>query len=317
MKVAFLGSAEFSKIVLEYLLKSEHKVVCIVTNTDQTVGRGHKIVYSEVKQYGLEHNIPVLQYEKVSSPNAVLEISKYKPDVLVTASFGQFLRQNILTLAKYGVINVHASLLPKYRGSCPINWSIINGEKETGITIMKTDIGLDTGDIISSKKTQICEGETAGELTLRLAHIGGELLIKTLTDIENNRATYVKQNENLSSYYPKLEKGNSFIDFNNTMEEISNFCLGLNPWPVARVKYKDSFIKVFKSSPYIKEIEENQFKNGQIVLSNSKDGLVVKCKDGYILLDVIQAPNSKVMHSKAFLNGKSIQVGEMLIGESK
>ena len=151
MKIAFLGTPEFSKIVLEALYNSKHEIVCIVTNLDKESGRGRKVVYSPVKTFGLEKNIPVLQYKKVSL-EGYEQIKAYNPDVLITASFGQLLKQNILDLAKYGVINVHTSLLPKFRGSCPINWAIMKGEKTTGVTIMKTNIGLDTGDIILSKE---------------------------------------------------------------------------------------------------------------------------------------------------------------------
>ncbi len=314
MKIAFLGTPEFSKIVLEALYNSKHEIVCIVTNLDKESGRGHKVIYSPVKTFGLEKNIPVLQYKKVSL-EGYDQIKSYNPDVLITASFGQLLKQNILDLAKYGVINVHTSLLPKYRGSCPINWTIMKGEKTTGVTIMKTNIGLDTGDIILSKELDIFPDETAGELTLRLAELGSRTLLEALDLIENGTATFTKQNEEISSYYPMLSKDMAKIDFNNSAKQIQNLCNGLNPWPICYVildEDKNERLKVYKAKPYenITNINLNNFNNGQVVLSSAKTGLVVKCADGLVLLDVIQAPNSKAMSSKCYLNGKTIQVGK-------
>ena len=313
MKIAFLGSPEFSKIVLEKLHNSKHQVVCIVTNLDKESGRGKKIVYSPVKSFGLENNIPVLQYKKVSL-EGYDEIKSYNPDVLITASFGQILKKNILELAPYGVINVHTSLLPKYRGSSPINWAIIKGEKTTGVTIMKTDIGLDTGDMILSETLDILPDETAGELTIRLANLGSEVLLKALDLLESNQCTFTKQKEEESSYFPMLTKDMGKIDFNNSAQEIQNLCNGLNPWPVCFVYLNEETnerLKVYKAKPFESNIENIEaFKNGQVVLANAKNGLVVKCSSGLVLLDVIQAPNSKAMPSKAYLNGKSIEIGK-------
>lgn len=315
MKIALLGSSEFSKIVLEKLYSSRHEVVCVVCNQDKQTGRGQKIVFSPAKVFALQNNIPVLQYKSISK-QGYDEVKSYNPDVLITAAFGQILRQNIIDLAKFGVINVHASILPKYRGSCPINWVLINGEKSTGVTIMKTDIGLDTGDIILKQKTDILPEETAGELTLRLAEIGAEALLTALDKIEYGTAKYTKQDEAKSSYYPMLNKEMGKIDFNKTATQISNLCRGLNPWPVCYVDYNGDKLKVFSAKPYLVSLQEKQsfkeYKNGQVVLSSSKTGLVVKCENGFVLLEKIQAPNSKPMFSKDFLNGKKIEVGTWL-----
>lgn len=315
MKIAFLGTPEFSKIVLDSLHNSKHQVVCVVTNLDKESGRGHKIVYSPVKQYALDNNIPVLQYKSISK-EGFDDIKAYNPDVLITASFGQILRQNILELAPYGVVNVHTSLLPEYRGSCPINWVVINGEKTTGVTIMQTNAGLDTGDIISQTTLDILPDETAGELTLRLANLGADLLLKTLEDIENNNYTRTPQDEAKSSYYPMLNKEMAKIDFNKTAKEIQNLCNGLNPWPICYVvldSKTNQNLKVYKAKPFEAKadlpITLKVHQNGEVVFSSNKTGLVVKCSDGYVLLDIIQAPNSKQMSSKVYLNGKSIPVG--------
>ena len=313
MKVVFLGSSEFSKIVLEKLLSSSHKVLACVCNLDKESGRGHKIVLSPVKVFATSKKIPIYQYKSISK-QGYDDIKALNPDVLVTASFGQILKQNILTLAPYGVINVHSSLLPKYRGSCPVNWTIINGEKTTGVTIMRTDIGLDTGDMILSKKVDIVPEETAGELLNRLAYVGADALIEALDKIENGLASYTRQNEEEASYYPMLDKFTGKIDFNLSPIKIVNLCRGLNPWPLCFIGDTAEKIKVYKASEYIPTEQEKQdfekYLSGQVVLANAKKGLVLKCSNGYVLLDIIQAPNSKVMTSKAFLNGRTIEVGK-------
>lgn len=317
MKIAFLGTSEFSKIVLESLHNSNHQVVCIVTNLDKESGRWQKVKYSAVKQFGLDNNIPVLQYKSISREGEE-DIKKYKPDVLVTASFGQILKENILNLAPKGVINVHTSLLPQYRGSCPVNWTIIKGEKLTGVTIMQTNIGLDTGDIILQKTIEVLPDETAGELTLRLASLGSQALLQALELVEQNKQTYTVQDEKLSSYYPMLNKDMGKIDFGNSAKQIQNLCNGLNPWPLCFVYFnaeKTEKLKVFKAKPFdntqANQVSLQDYKNGQVVYANAKTGLVIKCEDGLVLLDIIQAPNSKAMSSKAYLNGKTIEVGKV------
>ena len=313
MKIAFLGSSEFSKIVLDRLIKTHHKIVCCVCNVDKESGRGHKIIFSPVKNYVIENNLKLFQYKSVSK-QGFDDIKSLNPDVLVTASFGQILRQNIIDLAPNGVINVHSSLLPKYRGSCPVNWAIIKGETKTGVTIMKTDIGLDTGDMILKEEVDIKPEETAGELLMRLAGVGAELLVEALDKIENGTVVYTKQNDEESSYYPMLDKFLGKIDFNKSPSEIVNLCRGLNPWPLCYVGDTAEKIKVYKASEYFPTEEEKQsfkdFNVGQVVLASAKRGLVIKCDGGFVLLDTIQAPNTKVMSSKAFLNGRSIEVGK-------
>ncbi|MBQ3047699.1 MAG: methionyl-tRNA formyltransferase [Clostridia bacterium] len=311
MKIAFLGSSEFSLTVLKALYNSNHKIVCVVTNVDKVSGRGHKVVSPIVKTFALENNIPVLQYNKVSL-EGYDQIKSYKPDVLITASFGQILKQNILDLAPFGVINVHSSLLPKYRGSAPINWAIIKGETVTGVTIMKTNIGLDTGDIILKRALDILPTETAGELSERLSILGAQVLLEALEDLQNGKCTFTPQNEQESSYYPMLNKQMAKIDFNNNCQDIVNLVRGLNPWPICYIVDKNNeqnIIKVLKVSNYYVGQDFSAYQNGQVVLSSSKTGLIVKCSDGYLSLDVIQAPNSKAMPAKNYLNGKTIEVG--------
>lgn len=307
MKVAFLGSSEFSLVVLKKLLESEHSVVCVCTNLDSECGRGQKVSCCPVKVFAMKNNIPCLQFKSISK-EGFDAVKSFSPDVLVTASFGQILRQNILDLAKFGVINVHASLLPKYRGSCPINWAIINGEKTTGVTIMKTALGLDTGEMISQSKLSILKDENALQLSARLAELGGELLVKTLSKLEKGEVTFTPQNEDKSSYYPMLSKEMAKIDFSKNASQIENFVRGLNLWPVAFVEVNTEKLKVFKASKVenVWGLDLREFKAGQVVKSSGKTGIVVRCGDGLILLDIIQPQNGKQMKSTAFLNGKKI-----------
>lgn len=314
MKIAFLGTSDFSLTVLKALVESKHQVVCVVTNVDKISGRGQKVVSPVVKTFATQNNIPVLQYNKVSI-EGYDDIKAFNPDVLITASFGQILKQNILDLAPMGVINVHSSLLPKYRGSAPINWAIIEGENLTGVTIMKTNIGLDTGDMMLKKTLDILPDETAGELSIRLANLGAEALLEALDKVENGTIKYEPQKEEESSYYPMLKKEMGKLDFNKPVKQIVNLVRGLNPWPMCFVVEQNNpqnVIKVIKASAFENSnLTQNlqEFSTGQVVLSSPKTGLVVKCKDGFILLDIIQAPNSKAMPSKSYLNGKTIQIG--------
>jgi len=341
MKIAFLGSSEFSKVVLQKLVANgKHKVVCVVCNLDKSSGRGQKIQFSPVKVFAIQNNIPVLQYARVSR-EGYDDIKAFNPDVLVTASFSHILKQNILDLAPYGVLNVHPSLLPKYRGSCPVNWTLIKGEKITGVTIMKTDIGLDSGDIILQKEYPVSPTDTTGELSLKLADFGADLLIEALDKIETNTASYTKQDESKMSYYPMLDKNMGKIDFSNTAEEIVNLVRGLNPWPLCFVEYKNrnseiKKIKVFSASIVLckKDIlsrylranncySENdsedhmeemfqKISNGTVVCATSKTGLIAKAQDNFVLLDIIQAENGKKMSSRDFLNGTKISVNTIL-----
>ncbi len=313
MKVVFLGSSDFSLTVLQALAKSSHKVLACVMGVDQKVGRGGKVEFSPVKKFCLSQNIPFFQYKSVSK-QGFEDISNLQPDVLVTASFGQILRQNILTLAPFGVINVHASLLPNYRGSCPANWVLINGEKQTGVTIMQTALSLDTGDMLMQRAFDILPGETAGELLGRLATLGAQMLPEALDLLESGKAVFTKQNEQESSYYPMLKRETSQIDFSKSAEEIKHLCQGLNPWPVAWTVANGEVLKIYKATPQdnIWGLDIEKLCCGQVAKANGKSGLVVRCKDGLVLLDMVQAPNGKILPSKALLNGKKITEGSIL-----
>ena len=311
MKVVFLGNNNFSVSVLKSLLSSNHQVLCAFGNLDKQSGRGGKVVFSPLKTFCLQNNITYFGCQNISK-DGFENLEKYSPDALITASFGQILKKNVLDFAPYGVINVHTSLLPKYRGSCPSNWIVLNGEKQTGITIMKTAFKIDSGEIYAQKKIDVLEDETAGELLDRLSLISGDFLVETLNGIESGEIVGQPQKDEDATYYPMLNKEMGKIDFNKTAKQIQNFCNGLNPWPIAFVDNGTTFLKVYKAKPIENKwgVDLDAFSNGQVVISTSKSGLVVKCEDGLVLLDMIQAPNGKVMPSKAYLNGKAIPVKE-------
>lgn len=304
MKVIFLGSPDFSAKILEYLLASSHEVVAVVTQPDKEAGRGQKIISSPVKTLAQKHNIKVYQFNKIRLEGSVLK--QLNADIMVTAAFGQILSQENIDITPNGIINVHASLLPKYRGSSPIQWAVINGEKATGITIMKTETGIDTGDVLLMEKTPILKDETAGELFERLSDIGGKLLIKALDLIEAKKAKFTPQNHAEMSYFPMLKKEMGKIDFNNTPQQIVNLVNGLNPWPLAFIVAQNNIkIKVYKATVVNSEIDAP---NGQILFADSKNGLTIKCSNGAIRLTKIQAPGGKVLDDKVFLNGNKIEV---------
>ena len=288
MKVAFFGTPSFAVPTLEKLAKSNaHKIVCIVTQPDKPVGRGGKVVYSSVKQFGLDNNIPVLQPAKISDNVNLLD--EYKPDIIVTCAYGQILEQNVLDYCKYGVINVHGSLLPKYRGSSPIQWAVINGEKKTGITIMQTDIGLDTGDIIKTREIEIGDDETAGDVFEKLSLLGADLLLEVLGVIEAGMATKTPQDNSQATHLPMLSKEKASIDFTKSAEEIRNFVRGMNPWPVAWFEHSGEVIRVYKANV-------------------GKGDFCFPCKDGYVNFEIIQMPGGKVLPVKDYINGRKIRI---------
>lgn len=290
MNVAFFGTPDFAVPSLEALAApdSKHTAVCIVCQPDKPVGRGGKIEFGPVKQFGLTHGIPVLQPEKIS--REIRSLDKYAPDIIVTCAFGQMLRQNVLDYCRHGVINVHGSLLPKYRGASPIQWAVINGERTTGVTIMHTDIGMDTGDIILCAETNIGETETAGELFVRLSRLGASTLADALDQIENGTAKRIPQDHAQATYFPKLAKESALIDFENrTAQEIVNFVRGMNPWPVAWFEHGGQVIRVFRARA-------------------GKGDFHVPCKDGFVTLEIIQLPGGKILPAKDYINGRKIRV---------
>ena len=266
MRIVFLGTPIFAVKCLDRLIHSNHEVVAVVTQPDKPSERGNKIEFSEVKKYALANNIPLFQYNKISR-DGLIDLRALKPDIMVTAAYGQILSQDVLDIAKFGVINVHASILPKYRGASPIQTAIINGDSETGVTIMKTETGLDTGDIIDIARTPIFENETAGELTDRLADIGSELLLDVLFNIEHGTAKFIPQEHFSATVTAKIKKDDCVINWQKSTKEIKCLILGTNPNPIARTLLGDQVVKIYKAK--IAEIEltdeDKKLSNGTIL----------------------------------------------------
>lgn len=306
MKIIFMGTPDYAVPSLQKLVASHHEIVAVVTQPDRLRNR-NKLSFSPVKEEALKHNLKVLQYEKISK-EGVEDLKSLNADVIVTVAYGQILSNEILNLTPYGVINSHASLLPKYRGSSPIQWAVINGEKTTGITIMKTALSVDSGDMILQKEVDILPNETSGELFDRLSLISGDVLLEGLDLVESNKATFTPQDHTKATHYPMLKKEDGRLDFNKNCEELKHFVLGMSPWPSAFTFINDVQFKIHEIENIILENEvlEN-YSNGEIVFADAKNGLVVKVKDGFIRLNVIQPQNSKKMSSFDYLRGHKIE----------
>ena len=305
-KVVFMGTPEFAVPSLDALLDAGYQVVGVFTQPDRPAGRGKKLTACPVKARALERGCEVFQFEKVRTPEGVAQLKALAPDVIVTAAFGQILTQEILDIPPRGVVNVHASLLPKHRGSAPINWCILQGETVAGVTTMLTERGIDTGDMLLKAETEIGELETAGELTVRLSEMGGRLLAETLPKYLAGEITPEKQDEAASSYEPMLDKEMGNIDWAKSADEIACRVRGLNPWPCAYTDYEAGRLKVYLA----KAVDMNSGAvPGTVIASGAKEGLIVACGQGSLELLEIQAPNAKRMTAKAYLMGKKIDVG--------
>ncbi len=308
MRVIFLGTPEFSVKVIDAINNSNHTIVGVVTQPDKANARGKKVVFSKVKEYALNHNLPLYQFNKISIEGEEI-LRELNADIMVTSAYGQILRQNILDLTPKGIINVHASLLPKYRGSSPVQWSLINGEEEIGVTIMQTELGIDTGDIILAKSVKLNGDENCAEALELLSGIGAEIVVDALDMIENNTATYVKQDAELSSHCKMIAKSDALLDFSKSAKEVHNFIRGMNPSPCAFTNCANGVLKVHRS-----EVCETEFSGGigEVVVSDPKIGLIVCCGEGAINLKVVQGENAKAMDIRSYLLGKKIEKGSIL-----
>lgn len=309
MKIVFMGTPDFAEKSLEAIYNSGHEILAVVTNPDRPKGRGMKMVSSPVKEFAISKNLKIYQPEKVrKNIEFIEEIKKLQPDVICVVAYGKILPKEILDIPKLGCINVHGSLLPKYRGAAPIQWAVINGEKITGITTMYMDVGMDTGDMILKEEVNIGEDETTGELWDKLSEVGAKLLVKTLKQIEDGTATRIPQGEDFSMA-PMLNKEMSKINWNSqSAQEIKNLVRGLNPIMGTYSYLNDKKIKFWKVD--VLPLENENVENGTILKSNSKDGLYIKAKDGMIKVLEIQGENSKRMPIQDFLRGNELEEGK-------
>ena len=316
MKVLFMGTPDFAEESLKSLVEAKYDVIGVVTNPDKPQGRGMKMVASPVKKYAQEKGLKIYQPEKVrKNVEFIEEIRNLNPDVICVVAYGKILPKEILEIPRLGCINVHGSLLPKYRGAAPIQWAVLNGDKVTGITTMYMDEGMDTGDMILKQEVEIGEDETTGELWNRLSKIGGELLVETLKEIEKGLAPREKQGSDFTTA-PMLSKEMAKIDWNKkTAQEIKNLVRGLNPIMGAYTFLNGKKIKFWKVD-LAKEneimVENLDFlRNGVVLLSDSKDGLYIKAKDGIIKVLEIQGENAKRMLIQDYLRGNEIEEFEV------
>lgn len=309
MKIVFMGTPDFAEKSLEAIYNSGHEILAVVTNPDRPKGRGMKMVASPVKEFAISKNLKIYQPEKVrNNVEFIEEIKALQPDVICVVAYGKILPKEILDIPRLGCINVHGSLLPKYRGAAPIQWAVINGEKITGITTMYMDVGMDTGDMILKEEVNIGEDETTGELWNKLSEVGAKLLVKTLSQIEDGNAPRLPQGEDFSMA-PMLNKEMSKINWNSqSAQEIKNLVRGLNPIMGTYSYLNDKKIKFWKVD--VLPLENENVENGTILKSNSKDGLYIKAKDGMIKVLEIQGENSKRMPIQDFLRGNELEEGK-------
>lgn len=300
-KIVFMGTPDFSVSILEAIYNAGHDVALAVSQPDKPAGRDLKIKSTPVKQFCQEHNIPILQPDKIrNNTEFINELKKINPDFIVTAAYGKILPIEILDIPKIAPLNVHASLLPKYRGAAPIQWSIINGETVTGVTIMVMDEGMDTGDMLLKEEIQIEPKETYGTLYDKLRILGGQVIVKALSDYDNLER---KEQGDDCSLAPLIEKSLGKIDWDKDAVSIHNLVRGLNPMPGAYFSINDKTYKVWETEV----IDENtNLKPGEIVLQNPKEGLVIQTGNGLLSIKTIQAQNSKRMNIGDYLRGNVI-----------
>lgn len=308
MRVIFMGTPDFAVPSLEALL-TKHEVVLVVTQPDKPKGRGKKMVPTPVKACALEHGIPVLQPEKVKEPEFVEQLRSYEPDLIAVTAFGQILSEPILEMPKYGCINVHGSLLPKYRGAAPMQWSIIDGEKVTGITTIYMAKGLDSGDMLLKAEVEITDEDTFATIHDKMAVTGANLLLDTLDQLEAGTLERIPQDHDAATYAPMITKETGHIDWSKNRQDIINLIRGLNPVPAAYTIYEEEVLKIFGAA--LSDVQADSAANGEIV-AVVKKGFVVKCGDGCLLITEVQARGGKRMMTDAYLRGHAMKEGILL-----
>ena len=303
MNVVFMGTPDFAVPSLKAIAQ-HHNVLAVFTQPDKPVGRKMVMTPPDVKVCAKELSIPVYQPVKLREGDNESIIRELNPDVIVVVAYGQILPESILNIPRYGCINVHGSLLPKYRGAAPIQWSVLNGDEVTGVTTMYMEKGLDTGDILLKEEYKIGINETAGEVFDNLASLGGELILKTLDYAEKGMLKPVKQDDSLSSYAKMLDKSMCKIDFSKTNKEVHNKVRGLCPWPVASTMLNGKVLKIFET-----RLAEGKGKPGEVISTNP---LTVACGEGAVVINSVQLQGKKRMDSNAFLMGHKINMGTII-----
>ena len=305
MRILFLGTPDFAVAALEKIVGTDNEVVGVVTQPDRKRNRG-EVSFCPVKQFAVEKGIKVYQYESIRK-EGVEDIKAINPDIMITCAFGQIISQEILDIPKYGVINIHASLLPKYRGSSPIQWCLVNGESKTGVTIMRTALAVDSGDILLQKEIDILPEENAGELFDRLAVLGGQAIVEALEIIADGRAVYTPQQESQATHYPMISKEDGKIDWSKSAREVFNKMRGFTPWPSAFTTLDGKLFKILKCVVSDKIFDG---KEGQVVIEERKAYVV--CGNGTVELKEVQLEGKKAMPVSDFLLSGKLKTGVML-----
>lgn len=318
MKIVFMGTPDFAVGALEAIIQAGHRVCAVVTQPDKPKGRGKEMQFTPVKACALKYGIPVFQPVKIKEPEAVETLRGYDAELFVVAAFGQILSEEILSMPRYGCVNIHASLLPKYRGAGPIQWAIINGEKETGVTIMQMEKGLDTGDILLQERVLIDEKETGDSLHDKLAIAGAKLIVKAIPEIEAGTLIPVRQKEEESSYARMLQKSMGRIEWEKPAAQIERLVRGLNSWPSAYTSYHDKTLKIWESSlANISDAVQSGHdtvpdQEPGTIVSVTKDAFYVQTGEGILKVAQIQMEGKKRIPVKDFLLGYQLREGERL-----
>ncbi len=305
-----MGTPQFAVPSLQALLDRGENIVCVITQPDRPKGRGRKIMAPPVKELALRHSIPVLQPENVKGDDFLEELRRYEPDIITLTAYGNILPLSIVDLPPLGTINVHGSLLPKYRGAAPIQWALLNGETETGITIMQMDEGMDTGDILLQEKLQIDRDDTAGSLAVKMAELGGKALGSALDLLRADKLTPIAQNNDLATLAPLLKKEDGQVNWSQSAAEISCRIRGLDPWPTSYTFLADKRLRLF--SPEVVDKNPCQDSVPGTICTADRNGLLVSTGDGCLLIKEIQAEGAKRMSVEAYLSGRTLQPGTCL-----
>lgn len=308
INMVFMGTPDLAATVLQALLDAEYSVSAVVTQPDKPKGRGKAMACSPVKELAVESGIPVLQPERAKDETFIEELRAYNPDIIVVAAYGKILPKAILDMPKYGCINVHTSLLPDYKGAAPIQWAILNGEKETGVTIMYMDEGCDTGDIISAETLLIADDETGGSLHDKLAKLGGELLVRTLPSVLDGSCSRTPQEKGVGRYVSIIDKSLGNLNFACPAVELERYIRGLDPWPCAFTKLDGKLLKLWKAYVIDEETEETP----GTVLAGDKKALLVATGDGILAVTELQPEGKRRMKTEEYLNGYAVEAGTVL-----
>ncbi len=316
MKVVFMGTPDFAVSTLEAIYEAGHEIVLVVTQPDKPRGRGKEMQFPDVKVWAIEHDLPVYQPVKIKEEEAIEYLRGYEADVFVVAAFGQILPKAILDMPPLGCVNVHASLLPKYRGAAPIQWAVINGDKVSGVTTMQMGVGLDDGDMLLKEEVELAEDETGGSLFDRLAIVGGKLCVETIEGLKAGTVKAVPQNEDEATHVGMIKKSMGEMDFEKSAEELERLIRGLNPWPSAFTRLNGKTLKVWKAAVSSYEdmanetgisVSDIEGSNPGEVIWTGKDSIAVKCNGDILLMQEVQLEGKKRMTVADYLRGHGIE----------